>query len=37
MASKLITSFPANPLIRTLPAVQAILVLFDGTTADRSP
>ena len=31
MASKLITSFPANPLIRALPAVQAILVLFDGT------
>jgi ornithine cyclodeaminase/alanine dehydrogenase-like protein (mu-crystallin family) len=31
MASKLITSFPANLLGGTLPAVQAICVLFDGT------
>ena len=31
MASKLITSFPANLASGTLPAVQAICVLFDGT------
>ena len=31
MASKLITSFPANPAGGELPAVQAICVLFDGT------
>jgi len=31
MVSKLITSFPANPATRALPAVQAVLVLFDGT------
>ena len=31
MVSKLITSFPANPVTRALPAVQAVLVLFDGT------
>jgi ornithine cyclodeaminase len=31
MASKLITSFPANPGTGTLPAVQAVCVLFDGT------
>ena len=31
MASKLITSFPANPDSSSLPAVQAICVLFDGT------
>jgi len=31
MVSKLITSFPANPGARGLPAVQAVLVLFDGT------
>jgi ornithine cyclodeaminase/alanine dehydrogenase-like protein (mu-crystallin family) len=30
MASKLITSFPANLLSGPLPAVQAICVLFDG-------
>src|SRR5271167_1821514 len=30
MASKLITSFPANAACGTLPAVQAICVLFDG-------
>lgn len=35
MASKLITSFPGNPASRGLPAVQAILVLFDG--ADGRP
>ena len=31
MASKLITSFPENPESHALPAVQAVLVLFDGT------
>jgi ornithine cyclodeaminase len=31
MASKLITSFPGNPALGNLPAVQAICVLFDGT------
>jgi ornithine cyclodeaminase/alanine dehydrogenase-like protein (mu-crystallin family) len=31
MASKLITSFPANPAAGLLPAVQAVCVLFDGT------
>jgi ornithine cyclodeaminase len=31
MASKLITSFPANLDSGTLPAVQAVCVLFDGT------
>lgn len=31
MASKLITSFPANPGAGKLPAVQAVCVLFDGT------
>jgi ornithine cyclodeaminase len=31
MASKLITSFPANLDGGTLPAVQAVCVLFDGT------
>lgn len=31
MGSKLITSFPANLAGGTLPAVQAVLVLFDGT------
>jgi ornithine cyclodeaminase len=31
MASKLITSFPANLAGGTLPAVQAVCVLFDGT------
>lgn len=31
MASKLITSFPANPARGALPAVQAVCVLFDGT------
>ncbi|WEZ85466.1 dehydrogenase (plasmid) [Rhizobium sp. 32-5/1] len=30
MASKLITSFPANPNKGSLPAVQAVVVLFDG-------
>jgi len=30
MASKLITSFPANPASGKLPAVQAVVVLFDG-------
>ena len=30
IASKLITSFTANPATRHLPAVQAVLVLFDG-------
>jgi ornithine cyclodeaminase/alanine dehydrogenase-like protein (mu-crystallin family) len=30
MASKLITSFPANLTSGTLPAVQAVCVLFDG-------
>lgn len=30
MASKLITSFPDNPAKSTLPAVQAVVVLFDG-------
>jgi ornithine cyclodeaminase/alanine dehydrogenase-like protein (mu-crystallin family) len=30
MASKLITSFPANLEAGTLPAVQAVFVLFDG-------
>ncbi|GAN91700.1 hypothetical protein Gbfr_045_015 [Gluconobacter frateurii M-2] len=30
MASKLITSFPANLATGTLPAIQAIVVLFDG-------
>jgi len=30
-ASKLITSFPANLAAGRLPAVQAVLVLFDGT------
>src|SRR5579863_4120667 len=31
MASKLITSFPANLALGTLPAVQAVCVMFDGT------
>jgi ornithine cyclodeaminase/alanine dehydrogenase-like protein (mu-crystallin family) len=31
MASKLITSFPANLVSGALPAVQAVCVLFDGT------
>jgi ornithine cyclodeaminase len=31
MASKLITSFPANLADGKLPAVQAVFVLFDGT------
>ncbi|MDF1552349.1 MAG: hypothetical protein P1P84_04760 [Deferrisomatales bacterium] len=31
MASKLITIFPANLASGTLPAVQAVCVLFDGT------
>ena len=31
MASKLITSFPANLAAGALPAVQAVCVLFDGT------
>src|SRR5580692_8338745 len=31
MASKLITSFPANVDSGGLPAVQAVCVLFDGT------
>jgi ornithine cyclodeaminase/alanine dehydrogenase-like protein (mu-crystallin family) len=31
MASKLITSFPSNLTTGKLPAVQAVLVLFDGT------
>jgi ornithine cyclodeaminase len=31
MASKLITSFPANLLRGELPAVQAVCVIFDGT------
>ncbi len=31
MASKLITSFPANLAGGVLPAVQAVCVLFDGT------
>jgi ornithine cyclodeaminase len=31
MASKLITSFPGNLTAGALPAVQAVLVLFDGT------
>lgn len=30
MASKLITSFPDNPAKGALPAVQAVVVLFDG-------
>jgi ornithine cyclodeaminase/alanine dehydrogenase-like protein (mu-crystallin family) len=30
MASKLITSFSQNPAERNLPAVQAVVVLFDG-------
>jgi ornithine cyclodeaminase len=30
-ASKLITSFPGNPARGELPAVQAVVVLFDGT------
>jgi ornithine cyclodeaminase len=30
MASKLITSFPANLALGTLPAVQAVCVVFDG-------
>jgi ornithine cyclodeaminase len=30
MASKLITSFPDNPARGRLPAVQAVVVLFDG-------
>jgi len=34
-ASKLITSFPANPARGALPAVQAVVVLFDG--ADGRP
>lgn len=35
MASKLITSFPGNPALGRLPAVQAVCVLFDG--ADGRP
>src|SRR5215475_10754232 len=31
MASKLITSFPANLSRGNVPAVQAVCVLFDGT------
>ena len=31
MASKLITSFPGNLRLGTMPAVQAVCVLFDGT------
>lgn len=31
MASKLITSFPANLAAGALPAVQALMVLFDGS------
>ena len=31
MASKLITSFPDNPTRGPLPAVQAVVALFDGT------
>lgn len=31
MASKLITSFPGNPVGGKLPAVQAVCVIFDGT------
>ena len=31
MASKLITSFPANLNGGSLPAVQAVCVMFDGT------
>ena len=31
MASKLITSFPDNPARGPLPAVQAVVALFDGT------
>src|SRR5437762_4850153 len=31
MASKLITSFPENPALAQLPAVQAVCVVFDGT------
>jgi len=31
MASKLITSFPDNPARGALPAVQAVVALFDGT------
>lgn len=31
MASKLITSFPANLIGSELPAVQAVCILFDGT------
>lgn len=31
MASKLITSFPENPVRARLPAVQAVCVMFDGT------
>src|SRR5882762_8596343 len=31
MASKLITSFPANLNAGSLPAVQAVCVIFDGT------
>ena len=31
MASKLITSFPANLIKGELPAVQAVCILFDGT------
>ena len=31
MASKLITSFPVNLTGGTLPAVQAVCVLFDGS------
>jgi ornithine cyclodeaminase len=31
MASKLITSFPGNPAMGQLPAVQAVCVLFDGS------
>jgi ornithine cyclodeaminase len=34
MASKLITSFPANLKEGALPAVQAICVLFSGTTGE---
>lgn len=30
MASKLVTSFPGNLATGTLPAVQALCVLFDG-------
>lgn len=31
MASKLVTSFPGNPGRSTLPSVQGVVVLFDGT------